>query len=224
MSMSFNGNLVIESFLLQEWTNQIWKSPTWLNHDHKYRFAVKVRNNALAAGALNLSLTVFNMLIPGFPYMLPRGKVIIFGRVKVSISGQPTALNAYQFYGNSDYTGICTPVGNAEAPEPLGDGDYATLFVHFIWKAAAVNLSLAACVFAARSHQCEGVEGERIAGWASRKLAAEHLNADVRPLHGGFTIGRQQYADSTGPATEGGVQGRQRGARVTRRAAPAGSQ
>ena len=141
MSMYVNGNLAIESFLLQEWKDGTWKNPTWLSADHKYRFAVKVRNNAVAAGALDLSQTLFSMLIPGVAHILPRGKVIVFGRVKVSISGQPTALNAYQFYGNSNYSGVCTPAASAEAPEPLRNGEYATLFVHFIWKAGPVKVS-----------------------------------------------------------------------------------
>jgi hypothetical protein len=141
MSIYFNGNLTIESFLMQEWKDQIWKSATWLNPDHKYRFAVRVRNNAVAVGALDLSQTLLNMLIPGFGYILPRGQVIVFGRVKVSISGQPTALNAYQFYGNSDYAGACTPAGSVEAPVPLRNGENVTLFVHFIWKAGPVKIS-----------------------------------------------------------------------------------
>jgi hypothetical protein len=65
----------------------------------------------------------------------------VFGRVKVSISGQPTALSAYQFYGNSDYSGAYMPAGSAEAPVPLRNQEYVTLFVHFIWKAGAMKIT-----------------------------------------------------------------------------------
>jgi hypothetical protein len=139
--MYFNGNLAIESFLLQELKDGTWKSATWLSLQNKYRFAVKVRNNAVAVGALDLSQTLLNMLIPGIGQILPGGKVIVFGRVKVSISGQPTALHAYQFYGNSNYSGVCTPAASAEAPGPLRNGEYATLFVHFKWNAGPVRVS-----------------------------------------------------------------------------------
>jgi hypothetical protein len=141
MAIYVNGNLSIESFLLQEWKDKTWQSATWLNLDHKYRFVVRVRNNAIAVGALDLSQTVLSVLIPGVGYILPRGQLIVFGGVKVSISGQPTALNAYQFFGNSDYSGGSTPATSVEAPAPLRNGENVTLYVHFIWKAGAVKTS-----------------------------------------------------------------------------------
>ena len=141
MAIYVNGNLSIESFLLQEWKDKTWTTATMLNPDHKYRFAVRVRNNAVAVGTLDLSQTLLSALIPGVGYILPRGQVIVFGGVKVSISGQPTALNAYHFSGNSDYSGAYTPAVSVEAPVPLRNGEVVTLFAHFIWKAGAVKVS-----------------------------------------------------------------------------------
>ena len=122
-------------------TEQLQQSRTFLLTTHalstklsRNRFVVTVLNNAGDPANPDFSnLKVVDMLNPVFFFMPPRGKVIVFGRIKVSISGSPTGLNAYRFYQNSDYSGAWTPAGSGQTTQPLRRGDTTNLFVHFKW-------------------------------------------------------------------------------------------
>jgi hypothetical protein len=130
----YNGNLTVTNFKVQELANGQWVHPVQLLPDHCYRFVTTLWNNAGDPQKKDLSaLKVIDLLNPFFYFMLPRGKVIVFSSIKVSIAPPAAGIGAYRFFQNSDFSGPFMPVGSAETRELLRRGDTRDVHVYFKW-------------------------------------------------------------------------------------------
>jgi hypothetical protein len=145
----FNGSLGITSFDVQvEGKPGDWSKATFFEAGKRYRFAVRVLNNAGDPAAIDLTnlrvIDLFNPLNLFRPFhapALPHGENIAYAKIKVVTCPLPGGFNAYRFYRDSSYAGPWQPVGDAEFNEILVRGKDAHLYIYFKWDAGPVKIS-----------------------------------------------------------------------------------